>query len=59
MKRLEILLILITMRTLNSCVVRKEINVTIIDSEKVEVKPNMFGSTFDDVKPELKIPFLP
>tara|TARA_R110002020_G_scaffold2048_3_gene9413 strand:- start:2956 stop:3078 length:123 start_codon:yes stop_codon:yes gene_type:complete len=39
--------------------VKKEIKVNIIDAENVEVKPSMFGSTFDDVKPELAIPLLP
>lgn len=44
---------------LTSCMVKKEIKVNIIDAENVEVKPSMFGSTFDDVKPELAIPLLP
>lgn len=44
---------------LNSCAIKKEIKVYVIDSENVEIKPSMFGSAFEDVKPSIDLPLIP
>ena len=56
MKNLKVLPLIILMIFCGSCVIKKEISINIIDSDKVEVKPNMFGSAFEDVSPKLSLP---
>ena len=50
--------ILITL-LFTSCVIHKEINIVIQDSEHINVDAEMHGSQLEDLAPSLKIPLLP
>jgi len=52
-------MLIILMIFCGSCVIKKTIDIKIIDSDNVEVKPNIFGSALEDVGPDLSIPLLP
>jgi len=56
MKKLFLILIVLLS---SSCVIKKEIKITVYDSDGVELDIFMQGSDLDDIKPELQIPLLP
>lgn len=56
MKRFILVFLLLL---LNSCVIRKEISITVYDSDGVELDIFMQGSDLDDIKPSLKMPLIP
>jgi len=56
MKKLALVLIILLS---SSCVIKKEISITVYDSDGVELDIFMQGSDLDDIKPELKVPLLP
>jgi len=53
------LFFILSILTFTSCVIHKEINIVIKDSEKVTVEAEMHGSTLEDLAPSLKLPLLP
>ena len=42
-----------------SCVIHKEIHITIKDSKAIEIDSNIYGSDLEDIKPSLEIPLIP
>lgn len=42
-----------------SCVIHKEIHITIKDSQEIKIDSAIYGSDLEDIKPSLEIPLLP
>ena len=50
--------ILITL-LFTSCVIHKEINITVKDSQEIKIDSAIYGSDLEDVNPSLEVPLLP
>ena len=44
---------------LNSCVIKKEVSISVYDSDNVELDILMQGSDLEDITPTFKMPLIP
>ena len=56
MKRLLLVFLLLL---LNSCIIKKEVKISVYDSDNVDLDILMQGSDLEDVTPTLKMPLIP
>jgi hypothetical protein len=58
MKKFFLLIIILL---LSSCVIKKELKITIMDTEGApsEIRAYITGSELEDIKPELELPLIP
>jgi len=43
----------------SSCVIQKEVNIIVKDSNNVEIGTKISGSDLEDLKPSLEVPLIP
>lgn len=53
------LLFMISTLLFTSCVIHKELHITVKDSSNVGIASAIYGSDLEDISPELEFPFIP